>query len=85
MHSRVHVLVTLRMPDAIMPMCSPLEVCVFDSIVHGLVFGVGFDGQLNEGRDVGVFVEGSSASMHGNSVVVQEILQVIIIPASLSS
>jgi hypothetical protein len=65
-----------------MLICSPF---VFDSGVHGRVFGVGFGGRVTEGRDVGVFVEGRSASMHANSVVVQEILQVIIIPASLSS
>jgi predicted nucleotidyltransferase len=84
MHSRWHRLVVF--PHALFNYASVLFLeCVFDSVVHGRVFGVAYGGQVTEGRDVDVFVEGRSASMHANSVVVQEILQVIIIPASLSS
>jgi hypothetical protein len=68
-----------------MLMRSPLEVCIFDCVVHGLMFRVGFGGRVTAGRDVGVVVEDRSASMHSNSIVVQEILQVIIIPTSFSS
>jgi len=68
-----------------MLMCSPLRVWIFDCVVHGLIFGVGFGDRVTAGRNVGVFAEGRSASMHANSVVVQEILQVIIIPTSFSS
>jgi hypothetical protein len=32
-------------------MRSPLEVCLFDSVIHGLVFGMGFGSRVTAGRD----------------------------------